>query len=97
MINKRMSFRYAPLWTILLTLIATAIQTIGTRYIFQREIKFTKSDFKSALIDAIWGYFGFKSKVNKEFYQNKDIGSSKKITNKFKRLLSFILKYLRHV
>ena len=64
-LKKGILFRYAPLWTILLAIIATLAQTVGTRYIMQKELKFTKSDFKSAIMGALFGYFGLKPTIKK--------------------------------
>ena len=64
-IGRRSPLKYAPLWTILLTVVATLAQVIGTRYIKEKELRFTKSDFKSAFVGAILGYFGFGSRAKK--------------------------------
>ncbi|MBC7475628.1 MAG: hypothetical protein H7263_15180 [Candidatus Sericytochromatia bacterium] len=57
--------KYSPLWIILLTVATTLIQVVGTRYIKEQKLTFTKSDIKSALIKSIVGYFGFGSKYKK--------------------------------
>jgi hypothetical protein len=64
--GKRLGFRYAPLWAILISTFASLVQTVGVRYIMQKELKFTRSDFKSAVMGAIFGYMGLKTKPGKK-------------------------------
>lgn len=63
--KKSVLTRYAPFWTILLTAVATLAQVVGTRYIQERKLRFTRNDFKSAFVGSILGYFGFGSRAKK--------------------------------
>jgi hypothetical protein len=61
-LKRSVPFKFAPLYTILFTTLIALVQTVGTRYILKRELKFSKSDIKSAIIGSIWGYFGLRSR-----------------------------------
>lgn len=61
-LGKKIFKRSSPVWAILLTVGATLIQVVGSRYIKEKKIKVTGSDLKTAVVGGFLGYFGLGGK-----------------------------------
>lgn len=57
--------RYAPVWSMLFATAAAIIKSAGTRYILQRQWKFSWSDVATAAGGAVLGYITFRAKHGK--------------------------------
>ncbi|MFN8575764.1 MAG: hypothetical protein U0354_02805 [Candidatus Sericytochromatia bacterium] len=60
--TKTLFKRSSPIWGIALSIGLTLLQIIGSRYIREKQLKITKTDFKDAFKGGLFGHFGFGKK-----------------------------------